>query len=88
MKETWSTINRIINKRSKTTTIQSLRDDGTTISDSQEIADSMDQFFCIVGEKLTNDVPKTENPLLKDEYIINPKNATFSFAPLTPEQLI
>ena len=32
VKETWSTINKVINKRSKTTTIQSLWVDGNTIS--------------------------------------------------------
>ena len=84
VKETWSTINKLINKRSKTTTIQSLRVDGITIFDSKEIANSMNQFFCTFGEKLSNDIPETENPLLNDEYIANPKNATFSFAPVTP----
>ena len=88
VKETWSTINKLINKRSKTTTIQSLRVDGITIFDSKEIANSMNQFFCTVGEKLSKDIPETENPLLNDEYIVNPKNATFSFAPVTPKQLI
>ena len=88
VKETWSTINKLINKRSKTTTIQSLRVDGITIFDSKEIANAMNQFFCTVGEKLSNDIPETENPLLNDEYIVNPKNATFSFAPVTPKQLI
>ena len=48
----------------------------------------MNQFFCTVGEKLSNDKPETENPLLNDEYIVNPKNATFSFTPVTPKQLI
>ena len=88
VKETWSTINKLINKRSKTTTIQSLRVDGITIFDSKEIANSMNQFFCTVGEKLSNDIPETGNPLLNDEYIVNPQNATFSFAPVTPKQLI
>ena len=88
MKETWSTINKLINKRSKTTKIQSLKADGINIFDSKEIANSMNQFFCTVGKKLSNDIPETVNPLLKDEYIVNPQNATFSFIPVTPKQLI
>ena len=88
MKETWSTINKLINKRSETTKIQSLKADGITIFDSKEIANSMNQFFCTVGEKLSNDIPETINPLLKGEYIVNPQNATFSFIPVTPKQLI
>ena len=88
MKETWSTINKLIHKRSKTTKIQSLKADSIIIFDSKEIANSMNQFFCTVGEKLSNDIPETVNPLLTDEYIVNPKNAPFSFIPVAPKQLI
>ena len=77
MKETWSTINKLIKKRSKTTKIQTLKADGITIFDSKEIANSMNQFFSTVGEELSNDIPETVNPLLKVEYNVNPKNATF-----------
>ena len=48
----------------------------------------MNQFFCSVREKLSNDIRETNNPPLNDEYIVNPKNATFSFAPVTTKQLI
>ena len=48
----------------------------------------MNQFFCTVGEKLSNDILETGNPLLNDEYIVNPQDATFSFPPVTPKQLI
>ena len=48
----------------------------------------MNRFFCTVGEKLSNDIPETGNPLLNDEFIVNSQNATFSFAPVTPKQLI
>ena len=62
VKETWSTINKLINKRSKTTTIKSLRVDGINIFDSKEITNSMNHLFCTVGEKLSNDIPKTKIP--------------------------
>ena len=88
VKETWSTINKLLNKRSKTTTIKSLRVDCINIFDSNEIANSMNQFFYTIGENLSNDIPETKNPLLNGEYIVNPINATFSFAPVTPKQLI
>ena len=51
------------------------------------MANSINQFFCNVGEKLSNDIPETKNPLLNDDYIVNPLNATFSFAPITTKQL-
>ena len=79
MKETWSTINQLTNKRSKTTKIQSLKANGITIFDSTEIANSMNQFFCTVGEKLSNDIPDTVNPLLKDEYQGSGLEGIYSF---------
>ena len=48
----------------------------------------MNQFLCTVREKLNNGITETGNPLLKDEYTVSPKNATFSFIPVTPKQLI
>ena len=62
-KETWSTIDKLIIKRLTTTIILSLRTDGTTIFDSKEIANSMNQFFCTVGEKVSNDIPETKSPI-------------------------
>ena len=65
MKETWSAINKLVNKR--------LKADGITIFDSRDIANSMNQFFCAVGEKLSNDIPEAGNPLPKDENNLNHK---------------
>ena len=64
-----------------------LRVNGIDIFDTKEIANSMNQFFCTVGEKLSNDILETKNLRLNDECIVNSKNATFSFAPVTPKQL-
>ena len=38
--------------------IQSLKDNVITIFDLKEIANSMNQFFCTLGEKLRNDIPE------------------------------
>ena len=39
----------------------------------------MNQFFCTVGEKLSNDIPDTVNPLLKDEYQGSGLEGIYSF---------
>ena len=80
LKETWATINKLVNKRSKTTNISSLTFDGSSITDSVGIANSMNECFRNVGSKLCEDIPDTENSFLKGEYAINPTNATFSFS--------
>ena len=45
IKETWKTINQLVNKRSKTTEISTIREGDRVISDPTEIADSMNQFL-------------------------------------------
>ena len=87
LKETWATINKLVNKRSKTTNLSSLTVDGGSVTDSVSIANSMNEFFCNVGSELCKDIPNTENGLLKGEYAINPTNATFSFSPVVSKQV-
>ena len=61
-KETWKTINQLVNKRSKTTEILSLKNGEHTISKPQEIAETMNRFFCNVGKDLSESIPNKENP--------------------------
>ena len=70
MKETWKTINQMINKRSKTTHISSLENGDKDITDSQQIADAMNQYFCNIGEKSSSKIPTRRNPLLSGD--VNP----------------
>ena len=79
MKETWKTINQMINKRSKTTHISSLEDDDKDITDSQRIADAMNQYFCNIGEKLSSKIPTRKNPLLSGDVKINQHSKIFRF---------
>ena len=62
VKETWKTINQMINKRSKTTHISSLEDGDKDITDSQQIADAMNQYFCNFEEKLSSKIPTRKIP--------------------------
>ena len=79
LKSTWKTINQVINKKSKTTHIPSLNVDGKHIANNDDIAESMNNFFCSIGEKLSDKIPKTRNPLLEDEYNVNLQNTRFQF---------
>ena len=71
----------------RTTNISSLTVDGSSVTDSVGIANSMNEFFCNVGSELCKDIPDTENGLLKGEYAINPTNATFSLSPVVSKQV-
>ncbi len=45
LKETWATINKLVNKRPKTTNIAALEVDRQTIDDPVGMANSMNDFF-------------------------------------------
>ena len=68
LKETWATINKLVNKRSKTTNITALEVDGQTIDDPVGMANSMNDFFSNICVKLCNDISDTGNDLLNGDY--------------------
>ena len=85
IKETWTTINKLINKRSKTTNITSLRVDDETISKPDLIAESMNKYFCSVGEQLCKKIPKKMNSSISSQILAPESN--FSFSPVNAEDL-
>ena len=62
--------------------------DGKIIKDSKCIVNSMNDYFCSVGDKLSKEIPNIENRFLKGEYYINPTAAYFSFSPMQPQKVI
>ena len=79
LKETLKMINLLLNKRSKTTNVSCLHVEGCIVTDNNEIAHSMNDFFCSVGKKLSDDKPQQPNPLLSNEYNINEEGTSFRF---------
>ena len=68
LKKTWKTINQVINKKSNTTVVPNLTVDGQTIRGKKEIASSTNEYFCSIGNRLSEKIPKKLNPLLSGEY--------------------
>ena len=88
MKESWKTINQLLNKRSKTANIESLKDDkGNNIVDKHEIADTMNKFFCSIGKDLAKHIKEKPNPLLSGEYQINKEGTTFRFGAVSEQNI-
>ena len=79
MKETWKTTNLLLNKRSKTTNVSCLDVEGRNVTDNNEIAQSMNDFFSNTGKKHSDDIPQQPNPLLSNEYNINEEGPRFQF---------
>ena len=68
LKKTWKTINQVINRKSNTTIVPNLTVDGQTIRGNKAIASSMNEYFCSIGNKLSEKIPKKANPLLSGKY--------------------
>ena len=88
IKETWKTMNQVINKRSKTTNIKALKEGDETITDNKSIADTMNSFFCNVGKSLAEKIAPKPNPLLNGEFGDPPSCEPFMFSPINEETLI
>ena len=70
LKQSWKTINLLLNKRSKTTNIDSLKVNEQEINNDHDIANSMSNYFCSVGRNLDDKIPARPNPLLSHQYDI------------------
>ena len=82
MKESWRTINRVINKRSKSTKIDIWKESGSDIDNKQDIANTMNAYFCSVGMDLASKIETIPNPIVTGKYNLNPHNKQFIFRPL------
>ena len=87
MKESWKTIKQVINKRSKSTNIDLLKDSGREIVDKQEISNTMNAYFCSVGKDLASKIEDVPNPMLTGEYNHNPDNRRFNFRPIVVQDI-
>ena len=87
LKNTWKTINKVLNKKSKTTNISSINIEGKHISDSAGVAESMNDFLCTIGETLNEKIPRAKNPLLENDYEVNPQKTMFNFHDIDTSQV-
>ena len=79
MKDSWQTLNHLLNKRSPSTNIVSLKESNQTIFDKQSISNKMNEYFFSIGEKLAADIAHTSNPLLSNEISVNGGGRIFDF---------
>ena len=52
------------------------------------MADTMNDFFCNIGEKLRSNIPNTVNALLNGDYSANNDSACFEFRMISPDDLV
>ena len=68
MKESWKTINELLNKRSKSSNIDSLKESGSETVHRKEIPDAMNSYFCSVGKDLADKISPVPNPLPSGDF--------------------
>ena len=79
MKECWKTTSKLLNKCSKSTNITYIKDGDIEIREKREISNTMNNYFCSVGEDLAKNVEKSSNPLLTGKYTVNQTAVWFEF---------
>ena len=79
IKGSWRAINEIINKNSKSTNIDCIKNYGQEISISREIAIVMNNYFCTIGTDLAKNIKETVNPLLSSKFQMKSSIPKFLF---------
>ena len=87
MKESWKVINELLNKRSKSSNIDCLRESGSETVHKKDISNAMNSFFCYVGKDLADKIDPAPNPLLAGDYEINKHKATFRFRTIEVQEI-
>ena len=56
-KESWRTINELLNRQSKTTTINEVNVNWKSIAGDKDIANEFNKYFSEIGKKLAKEIP-------------------------------
>ena len=68
VKDSWKTINELLNKRSKSCNIDCVKDSDSVVTRTEDIANVMNSYFCSTATELANEIDHSSNPLLSGEY--------------------
>ena len=79
MRDSWKTINELLNKRSKSCNIDCIKDSGNAIVNRKGISNTVNSFFCTIGAKLASKIDAIPNPLLSGDYGDTNNNVGFRF---------
>ena len=79
MKESWKTVNELLNKRSKSSNIDCLKEPGSEAVHKTDVSNATSNFFCTVGKDLAGKIDPAPNPLLSGAVEINTEKVKFCF---------
>ena len=87
MKEPSKTINDLLNKRSKFSYINWLKDMATEIADKKDISNAMNNFYCLVGKNLAYKISPVPNHFLSSDYEVNKDKTKLSSRTIGVEEI-
>ena len=85
-KESWQTINELLNKRPKTTEVKELDIDGQLIIDDDKIADAFNQYFSTIGSTLSDNI--IGNDIDPMRFLAPIDGSSFNFICITLQETI
>ena len=84
MEECWQTINKLLNKHSKSTAVNKVKVNVIDITGDANLAREFNDYFCSVGPTLASNIPCTNiNPLS----YVTPVSTSFEFQTITYDEL-
>ena len=87
VKEIWKTTTVLLNARCKSINITSFTEGDIQIHEKREISNTMNDYFCTIGQELADEIDQSPNPLLVGDYLINQGNKTIKFTKISEQQI-
>ena len=78
-KDSWKTINELLNRRSKSCSFDFLMDSDKETRQGKGISNLMNEYFCSIGKNLASEIEDAPSPLLAGDSVFNKKNSRFEF---------
>ena len=79
IKDSWKTINELLNRRSTSCNIDFLKDSDKETRQGKDISNLMSEYFCSFGKNLASKIEDAPNPLLAGDSVVNKKSTRFKF---------
>ena len=86
IRKTWKIINSAINKHSDKSRITKIKCNNVDIHDSEQIADSFNEYFSQIGHNLAKNIPPTQKKFL--DFIDQPNPNSLFFVPVHRNEII
>ena len=88
IKETWKILNSALGRRSKTTTIQRLRVNGTDLTEPDKISEQFNKYFCNIASDILKESEEFDSSDISIESYITKLPKTFRFKRISPADVL